>query len=61
MNDFRLPERESVHVLTTPEDVERYKAAAAKHYAAMWKAKFGFPVPQDLLDRWWPMTEMKDD
>jgi hypothetical protein len=50
-------EDKNMRVLNTPEGVAGARKMARAAYASGWKAKFGFPVPQELLDRWWPTEE----
>lgn len=50
-----VTERNGVRVLTTFIEVGHANQHARRQYAAMWQAKFGFPAPVELLDRWWPL------
>jgi hypothetical protein len=50
-----VTERNGVRVLTTFIEVGTAMQHARRQYAAMWQAKFGFPAPVELLDRWWPV------
>jgi hypothetical protein len=49
-----------IRILRTQEEVDEAQGAARRSYAARWRAFFGFPAPQELLDRWWPEVNAKN-
>ena len=49
-----------IRILRTQEEVDEAQGAARRSYAARWRAFFGFPAPQELLDRWWPEEEVEE-
>lgn len=50
-----VTERKGVRVITTALGVELAEQIARGQYAQAWQARFGFPAPVELLDRWWPL------
>jgi hypothetical protein len=51
---------DGVKILETDAEVRASYIRSRSEYGNRWKAQFGFPVPVELLDRWWPI-ETEDD